>query len=366
MNTTELENRRRNITTLVTTYYKNNPFLERKHIGLNDLISTIMDKYLDSDLSIEEIEQELINEIYRLKNELPKLVNSVSNEKQNETTGKSKFDSVLKDFNKEGIDYKIDGSSSVDMLLGELKINTLSLWINDKDVNKAKAIFKKYGPMYFSSGSNSNKKIKNGNIIDDSNNIIEDDNNRVCTKEFERLDDGSIITKDYFTDSNGTECIKADFYGKDLAKEIFDTDKVSANGEEYPIVTPEFEYISRLNSTNEQDMEIVSKLEPIVDNNRINKIQELAANNYVSQITKAPQVKEQNNELSSMMENTEESVNTNVNNDTQQIEKPKQFVKTSPQSVSENNGGYVSKLAFIFFLLLIIVLFLTGFLLLNM
>ena len=47
-------------------------------------------------------------------------------------------------------------------------------------------------------------------------------------------------------------------------------------------------------------------------------------------------------------------------------EKQKQYIRNNNQDLSTRQAGYVSKLSFIFMLLLIIVLFLTGFILLNL
>ena len=385
MSNEQIMERKQNITTLVTTYYYNNSqILMKKHLELNDLIEKALNKFLYSDLSMQEIENEIINAIYKIKNELDndfgeeiKKDDTEQNKAKepslmNKIKSNIKLQILIDDLNKQNIDYTIIGKASSEIAKNEkVPIGSVSIIVNDKDVDKFLEICKKHGYMVRDISDEPKREMTNGRVVGEPNITAksEDGNEEVSVTPFDRLEDNSIITKDHYINSDGVHCIKADFYANDLANEIFSSDKVTIDGVTYPIAAPEFTYISSLNGNTPEDKEIVGNLEGIVDTNRIEKIQKLAIDKYASQITtNVAEKKEHNDELSSMMtsENPTINTNTNVNSNAQQKEKPKQFVKTAPATTSENNGGYVSKLAFVFFLLLIVVLFLAGFVLLNM
>ena len=366
----EVEKRKESISNLVTTYYNRNAFLKKKRMQLNNLIDKAIEKYLYSDLSMDEIEKEIVNIINGLKDDYADIpMNKFDNEEKDEKLEKnSTVINFLNDLNNSNVDYKVTGLTALSFEK-ENGTNNLSFYVNEKDFDKFKTVCEKNGFSFVDMRNNTKRQIENGNVIGDANVSASSNNDstKVDVKGFERLNDNSIIVKDDFINSNGEHCIKADFYGKDLAKEIFESDSINVNGNTYPVVAPEFDYISRRNSSDKKDKDIVSELKSEIDINRVEKIQNLANTNFASQITKAPQEKKQDNELSSMLiEEEKKSVQTN---ETIQKDKPKQFVKnnnTSYQSTNTNNGGYVSKLAFIFFMLLTVVILLTGFLLLNM
>jgi hypothetical protein len=375
MSNEELETRKRNITTLVTVYYNNNAFLKRKLSELNLLIDKALDRYLYSDLSMEEIEKEIIEAINQLKNGLPadfkpKITDKEEEKIENKKNNNSKMKSLLNDLNEANVDYRVTGLAAISLTESIDSNSNVSFYINEKDFNKFSSVCKKNGFNFIDRRNNSIKQMKNGNVVGESNIVASSDSDasKIDAKGFERLSDNSIIVKDNFINSDGTNCIKADYFGKDLAKEVFDSDKKSVDDVTYPIVAPEFDYISRVNSSDDKDRNVAKKLESSVDGKRIDKIQNLAKSNYASQITKANNTeKKQNNDLSAMLNSNESKPISNTESISK--EKPKQFVKTSTgnnQNSANNNGGYVSKLAFIFFLLLSVVLVLTGFLLLKM
>lgn len=368
MSNDELSARRQNIISLVTVYYDRNPFLKEKKYDLNDLINKALDKYLHSDLSMNEIEEEIIKEIYRLKNDLEN-TNYKDGQHNNITKKKdSKIENVLRDLNSAHIDYFITGLAVSSLVVDKaIPDDNLSLYINDEDFDKFKVICENNGLNFIDKRENPNRTMENGNVTGEPNisASTSDGLTNMAAVDFERLSDGSIITKDNYLSSDGAHFIKADFYGKELSNEAFDTNKVSIEDNNYPIVAPEFEFVTRLNSNSPDDREVVNKLENHVDVKRIERIQALAINNYASQVTKAEPVKKQNNDLSAMLSDESQIVDTY----SVQKEKPKQLVKNNTgntQSSNANNGGYLSQLTFIFLMLLITVMFLTGFLLLNM
>ena len=275
---------------------------------------------------------------------------------------------VLDDLNNANVDYRITCLKNNGEIPSKIRI-----YINEKDLGKFISICEKYGLIFIDRRNNPKRKISNGIVTGESDINASDNNFNIDAQGYERLSDNSIITKDNFVDNNGNHCIKADYYHGALAKELFDSDMTTINGNSYPIVAPEFDYISRLNSSDSVDIEVVDSLKSVVDKERISKIQALAADNYANQITKANSninenhdnlQNEINNDLSSML--ADDSPIIEAKDTSIQKEKPKQFIKTNNINNNGDNGGYISKLSFIFFMLLIIVLLLVGFLLLNM
>jgi hypothetical protein len=292
-----------------------------------------------------------------------------NSDKTNENnTNDSIVTSIIHDLNENGIDYRLtgyieDNETSIPMRFG--------VYINEKDIDKFNSICKKYGLSIIDRRANSKREIINGNIVGEANinAKFNDGEIDIAVQEFERLSDNSIVTKDSFIDKDGNQLIKTDYYRGALASELFDSDVITVAGNKCPIVAPEFEYISKRNSTNEDDIKLVNKLEGKIDNDRVIRIQELAIDNYANQISTLKSRRnvlddEQKEEISMMMIN--EETHTEETKFSNQDKKPKQFVKSNNNGNSGNNAGYISKLSFIFFLLLIIVLALLGFLLLNM
>ena len=111
----EVEKRKESISNLVTTYYNRNAFLKKKRMQLNNIIDKAIEKYLYSDLSMDEIEKEIVNIINSLKDDYADIpMNKFDNEEKDEKLEKnSTVINFLNDLNNSNVDYKITGLTAL-------------------------------------------------------------------------------------------------------------------------------------------------------------------------------------------------------------------------------------------------------------
>ena len=92
---------------MVQTYYHKFPFLQTE--SLDSLTNKAIDRYLDCDLSIDQINEEFIRIVKDRREDLEKRYDQ-KNVKQNHEMIYSKLEQLVDALNKEGIDYQLAGA----------------------------------------------------------------------------------------------------------------------------------------------------------------------------------------------------------------------------------------------------------------
>ena len=269
-----MESRKVFITSLVSKMYDKYDFLRKE--SLDALINKALITYQNCDLSNEEIEDRLFQEIIIKKKEFDFRYDPL-NVKNNHELVYKKLKEIVSLLNKNKIDYQLCGA-----LAGYVKYNIestrvhndIDFNINEKDIDRFKQICISLGYKYEDNRLNPKRVLKNGIPTGEHEIIARDTNSNldIGVFLFERLPDHSIINKFYFTDEQGNSCIKEVFYSPELAKEIFSRESVIFQGENIIITPPEYVYSLKEYTLNEKDLYDIDFLKDKIDKTKYKRI----------------------------------------------------------------------------------------------
>ena len=341
--------RKEQIKFLVETYYEKFEFLHDE--SLEDLCDKAYDKFLDTDLSIEEINEKIIEIILKKKKNNKKNPSEI---KDNHKKIYSKLTELIRLLNLEKIDYQLAGSLCGYLKYGEESNrihDDIDFSINEKDIDKFRKICQSLGLNFEDNRLNSPRILNNG-IPSGEHEIIAKDKNsdfHVGVFCFERLADNSIINKGYYHDNDGNPCCREDIIGPEFANEIFNKESITYNGEVIYITPPEYIYFLKSYTKNKKDLEDLAFLEDKIDKDKLDRIIDLSKNNSYTQlvpVNSLPNVyyenyfeNKDNDELNNMLA-TDKIEETLEKDNKEVLEKPKVFQKVSNDIKDES--GYAS------------------------
>ena len=181
--------------------------------------------------------------------------------------------------NFEGIDYYLSGA-----LCGYIKYkeeskrihDDIDICINEKDIDKFKKVCEKMGLKFSDNRFNSPRVLKNNVLSEEHEIIAETDNFYIGAFPFERLADGTIITKSYYHDSNNNSCCREDIISTSLASLMFDKKAIDFKGIPIYITTPEYIYYLKRSTNNNKDKIDREFLESRIDNDKVEIITKLS------------------------------------------------------------------------------------------
>ena len=349
-----VEIRRKQIILLVETYYHKFSFLQKEK--LDELKQKALDMYLDSNLTIDEINDELLKIIYERGKEHKKKTDKeyISN---NHKEIYSKLDQLVNLMNKEGIDYQLAGALSA-----YIKYNTesdryhedIDFNINENDIDKFKKICQSLG-LYFEDNRLSSPRILNNGIPSGEHEVIAKESNsnfHVGVFCFERVADGSVITKGYYHDDNNNSCVREDIFSPELAKLIFSGESVELNGKKIIVTPPEYIYLLKNYTKSEKDLQDIRFLEDKLDEEKLNKISTLLKTDSYTQnipVNSLPSTYDNpfnnisdNNELDRMLDSKDEDKNTKEDTNSKTNDLGKQKVLTKVSNDFKDQSGYAS------------------------
>lgn len=355
MNTDEKRNIKRNqIIVLVQTYYHKFPFLQTE--SLDSLTNKAIDRYLDCDLSIDQINEEFIRIVKDRREELEKRYDQ-KNVKQNHEMIYSKLEQLVDALNKEGIDYQLAGA-----LCGYIKYgqesnrchDDIDIHLNERDIAKFESICKQLGLKFQDNRLHSPRVLENGIPSGEHEVLASLDNSdfHIGAFCFERLADGTIITKGYYHDNKDNPCCREEIIGADLAKEIFEKEEVNFRGKPISITAPEYVYLLKQYTGSYKDQTDIQFLKDKIDMEKVARIQTLEkTEKYVQNIPVldlpnahkvSTPMESPNNEMNEMLKEAKEAESP-VKENSSVKEKPKQYVKNN-SDVSSQRGfstGYI-------------------------
>lgn len=324
-------NRKEEITLIVQTLYYANDFLREEPLEL--LVKKALDRYLYSNLSISEIRKKLLEEV----NDRLAAYNNRYNKDKVKTNHEfiySMLKQLAKKLEENGVDYYIAGGLCGYIKYGEESSrchDDIDININEKDLGKLKKICKEMGLDFKDNRLNSTKVLDNGNLVGDHEVIATTDNFHIGAFPFERLVDGTVISKGYYKDANGKASCREEIFGSNLANEILNEKPITFDGQPVYITEPEYLYILKSMSDRSKDKYDAEFLEDKVNMDKVKEIRELIKTEHAIQFASCDDVKEivedkkDNSELNDMFKEEKEVINKKTE---EKIDKPKQFVKT--------------------------------------
>lgn len=361
----ERETRVRQISLLVQTYYNEFKFLQSE--SLESLVNKALDRYLDTDLSIEQINEEFAKIVLKKREESKSEKNFYEENtvKANHKEIYAKLEELVKLLNKAGIDYQLAGA-----LCGYIKYGQesdrchtdIDININEKDIDKLRSVCESMNLKFADNRFNSSKVLNDGKPVGEHEVIATDSNNdfHIGAFPFERLADGTIITKSYYHDSNNNPCSKEDIISSQLAELIFENEPVNFRGEPIYITSPEYIYVLKAYTNSEKDKHDLKFLDDKIDRNKLKSIQELSKTDRVTQhnlvTNKQPENNDKAVELEEMLYTTTDLEKDMIK--ANKKDKTMQFKKVNPNM--KNISGSISIVSIILALLVVFAVLLIG------
>ena len=359
------------IALLVKSYYDAFDFLHKE--SLEVLTNKTLDRYLDTNLTIDEINNELADIIVKKQEEFKKYNDNDSIKKNHEKTY-NKLEEFARLLNEAGVDYQLAGA-----LCGYIKYGQesdryhedIDISINERDIPKLKQVCEKMGLKFSDDRFNSPRVLKNGIPSGEHEIIAREDGSdfHIGAFAFERLADGTIITKGYYHDSNNNPCCREEVISSQLASLIFGKETVDFRGIPLYITSPEYIYNLKNYTRKEKDLKDIEFLEDKIDKDKVNKIKELSKTDKATQnviVDKKPveEEKKKKEEIDEMLYTTtdlEKDMLKTTNRkkvDRQEKEVTKQLKKVDPNT--KLSKGSISIVSIILALLVVFAVLLIG------
>lgn len=186
----------------------------------------------------------------------------------------TKFCELMKLFQKEGLDYQLNGEFSVSLkyrneffpMSSIIQIN-----LNEKDIKRFESICNNLNITVKDNRMHSLKKLGEKGITGPSEIVaLYNDIPLMEIHSFERLVDGTFILKDYYQDDEHHTKAQETIFGSKLAKEIFKKDNLNLMDYTIPIVSIEYLFLEKTAS-----LKLINFLEKKIDNRRVSNIRNL-------------------------------------------------------------------------------------------
>ena len=280
----DLDTKKRQITIILSTYYNTPDFAFLTKDSLDTLLEEAYTKYLNTNLSINEINDEIAKDIIEKK----KKSENIDDISLNHKKIYSRLEELIKLLNEENIDYQLAGALSLYLKYEEESNrchHDIDISVNEKDIKKLKTVFEKMNLKFNDIRFNSLKVLKNGHLSGkhEISALEEDSDFHIGVFPFERLADGTLITKGYYHDSNNNPCCMEDIISESLAKLIFEKKPITFKGMPVYITSPEYIYVLKSEKKSDKDIEDIKFLEDKINKDKLNKIKELSKTDKATQ-----------------------------------------------------------------------------------
>ena len=271
------EERKKQIRDLVEKYYMQYSFLQNR--SFESLVEIAYNMFLDTDLSIEEIEVKILD-IIKDRIEKKESRYQEDNVRENHALIFHKLEEILPLLQQEGIDYYLGGA-----LGGYLKYGAesdrchddLDFMVNEADLEKFQKICEQLGYTYSDHRMYSSRVLLNG-IPSGDHEIMAtsgDSDFHIGVFCFERLADGTIILKGYYHNEMNQPCCRQEIISDQLAREIFEKNSVDFRGQPMSIIAPEFLYGMKKYTNSEKDQHDIAFLDDKIDREKLERIQRM-------------------------------------------------------------------------------------------
>ena len=284
-NAEELKTRRKQITSLVKSYYKKFDFLQYDPLDL--LIDKSNDLFLDSDLTMDEINEKMMDAITSRKRALDERYDN-EKVKANHETIYGRLEQLARLLNQEGVDYQLAGGLCGYVAYGEESNrchDDIDICINEEDLPKFRRVCKKLGLLFEDNRLNSERVLRNGIPHGEHEVIARDPDSdfHIGAFPFERRD-GMVISKGYYHDENDVPHVREEIYLPELAEELFGNLEIDFRGTPLTITPPEFVYLLKQYTRQEKDQHDILFLENHMSRDKLLRIQELSKDQKIVQL----------------------------------------------------------------------------------
>ena len=320
MDNEELMVREKQIVSLVTAYYEKFDFLQVE--SLDDLLKKALDRYLDSELSLEQINEELMELIVERKKVIDDRFDK-DKVKDNHKEIYSKLDELVKLLNEYDIDYQLAGALCAYIKYGEESNRVhddIDLNVNEKDLDKFKNVCEQMGLKYSDKRFDSPRVLKDGIPSGEHEVIAELDGSdfHIGVFCFQRNKDGSVDNRNYYKDEDDNAKVWNEHLSPKYSEIVFGREAVEFNGKKLYITPPEYVYALKSYTRHLKDYSDLEFMEDKIDKDKLNKIKEIGKTDREVLYLDA----KNNNkvdEIDTMLEHEK--------NNEQVLEKPKVYVK---------------------------------------
>ena len=277
--------RREQIELLVASYYEKLEFLRYEPLEL--LIDKALDLFLDSDLTIDEINEKLLETIATRKKELDERYDNKLVQRNHETIY-GRLELIARALNKAGVDYQLAGALCVYIKYGEESDrchDDIDFCVNEEDLDKFGEVCTQFGFQYEDSRMKSPRVLKNGIPSGEHEVIARDPHTEfhVGVFPFERKENGYVIMKGYYHDEDSSPCVREEIFSADLASEIFGNEEVDFRGTPITITPPEYVYRLKGYTRQQKDLHDMAFLEGRMDEEKLARISELSKDGKIIQ-----------------------------------------------------------------------------------
>lgn len=354
MTVLEKEERKGKIVSLVENYYRQYDFLHYEPLMF--LVNKALDRFLETDLSIEQIEKEL-EKIVLEKKEAMQQRYGREEVVENHKVLYEQLGILVKLLNQEDIDFQITGSLSAYLKSGEESTRThddIDLYINEDDFEKFQNVCEKMNLVFEDNRLDSPRVLQNGIPVGEHEVIATkpDSDFHIGVFCFERLVDGNVIFRSYYHDEDNDPCVREEIIGKDLAKEILGKEKVTFQGESFYITPPEYVYLLKRYTNHQKDQHDIRFVEERLDPEVLGKLHTLSQTEKFVQYAKL--------ERESELEEEEEEYEEEDDFEEEMETKKGNAVQKKVLKKKANRRGSISLSSIILTLLIIIALILLG------
>ena len=266
------------IALMVEDFYTQNEILHIVPFGY--YAEKVLSKYLDSNLSLDAIRRELEKLVEEKKKHLNAQFDPTIVQKNHEFVY-AKLRKLIKLLNRSGADYHLAGALAAYVYYGEESTRVhddIDIHINEKDMNKLKNACEALGFTFHDKRLNSPRVLINGiptgkHEISATSDKSDFHIGAFC---FERMPDGSIISKGYYHDENNKACAREVILSPELAKEIYLKKPIYFRDLPVLITAPEYLYSLKNYTKTEKDLVDIAFLEKHIDREKLARMRILS------------------------------------------------------------------------------------------
>lgn len=336
--------RRDQIALIVHKYYEKFEFLRYEPLEL--LTEKAIEMFLDTELSIEEINEKILEAVYDRKRDIEDRYDD-DKVRTNHETVYGLLETLVRKLNQAGVDYQLAGALCGYIKYGEESDrchDDIDLTVNEADLPKFRKICLDLGLFYEDNRLNSPRVLKDG-VPSGVHEVIAKDTNsgiHVGVFCFERLPDNTIILKGYYHDEDNNPCVREEIYGPDFTDLVFNHEEVDFRGTPVRIISPEFVYSIKEKSKKDKDQHDRDFLSSRINKRKYDLIKKIGKEEAIVQCVPVSE-EELIHEDDSLGMMLDEAAQDDVVEDKQtQKEGNKVLVKTDSTKASE--GGFISNI----------------------
>ena len=355
-----IDDRKKQIVALVEKYYKENDFLHREPLLF--IKNKALDRFLESDLSIEEIEDLIKKTVSEIESSIKSRYDE-DNVVDNHEVIYSRLEELVTLLNEANIDYQLAGA-----LCGYIKYgqesdrchDDIDIAVNEQDLDKLKRVLEQMGLNFVDNRLCTSRVLKNGIPSGEHEVIATEDYSdfHIGVFCFERLADGTVITKGYYHDEDNMPCVREEILQKRLASLLYGGEEVDFRGQKLKITLPEQIYLMKKYTNSDKDQHDIAFLRDRIDHKKVKRIKELDNTDKYVQCVPVhdlpPIVNENSNtELSSMVEESDRQTEEKEN----KKEEQKVLVKSDEKGSVSSNAVVIQMILITLLVLLGILMF---------